>query len=110
MDKYSNTRPCITHMRGTGPVPALFHGWNHVAEVAAPSLLTGGHAGGQLCNTFALVEYEDGRVAQVPVNRIIFLDSGDSFASYNWDALGKQATERTKEWDERYGRKRKQER
>ena len=105
MEKYHNTRPCIAHRQYEGPAPALFHGWNHVAEIAAPSLLTGGHPGGQLSATYALVEYEDGTVGQIPVNRIVFLDSSESFSIYDWEALAKVAKDRDKELDTRRGRK-----
>lgn len=96
MEKYRNTRPCITKYNRENPVTALFHGWSHVAEVAAPSPLIGGHGGGQLAATFALLEYEDGTVGEVPVNSIIFLDSAESFAVYDWKALGDAALDREK--------------
>lgn len=33
--------------------------------------------GGQLCETFGLVEYEDGRVDEVYPTQVVFADGGD---------------------------------
>ena len=40
-----------------------------------PSIMAGGHGGGQISATFALVEYEDGTVAEVYPSRVRFLDT-----------------------------------
>lgn len=56
---------------------AMFHQWIIRAQVAPPSLMVGGHMGGQLCETFGLVEYEDGRVGEVYPTQVVFADGGD---------------------------------
>lgn len=63
----------------------------NVAEVAAPSVMRGGHQGGQLENTFALLEFEDGRLRMKPVNEILMLDSAAHFSTHDWEALGAAA-------------------
>lgn len=87
------TRPCIA----SPGRKALFHRFVNVAEVAVPSIMTGGHPGGQLANTYALVEFEDGRLSMEPVNRIIMLDSAELFAAYDWAALADRAMEDAEE-------------
>lgn len=77
-------RPCLVHQpkeRGmiTDPVPALWHCWTNEAEVVAPSIMRGGHNGGQLAHTFALVEFADGTVGKVHPERVKFLDTGEKF-------------------------------
>lgn len=84
------TRPCIARPGKK----ALFHRFVNVAEVAAPSIMTGGHPGGQLANTYALLEFEDGRLSMEPVNSIIMLDSAEQFAAHDWEALGADAMAR----------------
>lgn len=86
----ATTRPCIARQDGT-PKKALFHRFVNVAEVVAPSIMTGGHPGGQLANTYALLEFEDGRLSMEPINRIIMLDSAEHFAAHDWGALGAAA-------------------
>lgn len=43
----------------------IFHCWEHYATVAAPSLMVGGHSGGQISQIFAIVEFPDGTVKRV---------------------------------------------
>lgn len=86
------TRPCIAHPGRK----ALFHRFVNVAEVAAPSIMVGGHPGGQLQNTYALMEYEDGRLSMEPINSIIMLDGAEQFAAHDWEALGADAKAREK--------------
>ena len=63
-------RPCIVKGR-----KALFHGWSNKAEVIPPSPMVGGHPGGQLSQTVALVEYEDGSVHEAYPSEVRFLDT-----------------------------------
>ena len=53
---------------------ALFHKWVTRKQVIEPSLMVGGHTGGQLEFTFGLVEYEDGRIEEVNPSLIVFVD------------------------------------
>ena len=55
-------------------VKALFHCWSYRSEVVGESPLRGGHPGGQISATFALVEYEDGTIHEVEPQNIRFVD------------------------------------
>lgn len=55
----------------------IFHQWINRAQVAPPSMMVGGHGGGQLWDVFGLVEMEDGRMKEVYPTKIIFADGGD---------------------------------
>lgn len=54
---------------------ALFHYWNHRSELYGASPMIGGHPGGQVSGTFAIVEYEDGTVHEVEPRNIRFVDN-----------------------------------
>lgn len=65
-------RPCyINGKRG------MFHQWINRAEVAPPSMMIGGHQGGQLWDVFGLVEMEDGHMIEVVPTKVVFADGGD---------------------------------
>lgn len=55
-------------------VKALFHCWSYRSEVVGESPLRGGHPGGQISDTFGLVEYEDGTMHEVKPQNIRFVD------------------------------------
>lgn len=82
-----DARPCmLSTPRRNGPPEeskALFHGFFQVAEVAAPSMVRGGHQGGQLADVQALIELEDGTLRLVEVSCIRFLDSAGCFDAYD---------------------------
>lgn len=54
---------------------ALFHCWNHRSELYDASPMIGGHPGGHVSGTFAIVEYEDGTVHEVEPQKIRFVDN-----------------------------------
>lgn len=56
-------------------IKALFHCWNHRSELYDASPMIGGHPGGQVSGTFAIVEYEDGTVHEVEPQNIRFVDN-----------------------------------
>lgn len=56
-------------------IKALFHCWNHCSELVGESPLRDGHPGGQISDTFAIVEYEDGTVHEVEPQNIRFVDN-----------------------------------
>lgn len=56
-------------------IKALFHCWNHRSELYGASPMIGGHPGGQVSGTFAIVEYEDGTVHEVEPQNIRFVDN-----------------------------------
>ena len=63
------TRLC--HVKGK---KCLFHRWIDRSEVIDASPLRGGHSGGTLRVTFALVVGEDGKVFEVFPTDVIFAD------------------------------------
>lgn len=62
-------RPCEADGK-----PAIFHRWVNESWVVQPSPMIGGHPGGTVRCTFALVEYEDGTVRKVEPENIKFTD------------------------------------
>lgn len=69
---YKELRPCMADGKR-----AMFHKWVTVREIVPPSIMKGGHLGGEVQDDFALVEYVDGTVAKVDVGSVRFLDSED---------------------------------
>lgn len=55
-------------------IAAYFHRWHEKFWTIAPSLMVGGHAGGQESEMTAIVEYEDGSIHVVPAEWIVFCD------------------------------------
>ena len=90
-------RPCIVHIpavsngfrfkkdkiknnvvREEKNVKALFHCWSCRSELVGESYLRGGHPAGQVSETFAIVEYEDGTIHEVEPTQIKFADNAMS--------------------------------
>lgn len=71
----SELRPCMID----DSEEALFHCWEEVSQIVPPSILNGGHSGGVVKETFAIVEFKNGRVTSVDKIRIRFLDSDVKF-------------------------------
>lgn len=63
-------RPCLVDGKR-----ALWHEWTTRQEIVPPSIMAGGHGGGQISATLALIEYEDGTAAEVYPSRVRFLDT-----------------------------------
>lgn len=63
-------RPCLVDGKR-----ALWHKWTTRWEIVPPSIMAGGHGGGQVSASLALVEFEDGTVAEVYPSRVRFLDT-----------------------------------
>ena len=59
-------------------IKALFHCWNYRSELVDASPMIGGHPGGQVSGTFAIVEYEDGTIHEVEPMQIRFVDNAMS--------------------------------
>lgn len=53
----------------------LFHCWEHYSQIIEPSPLRGGHVGGVVGCTFALLEDENGNVRRFPAYEIQFTDN-----------------------------------
>lgn len=64
-------RPCIIVGENTH---AKFHKFFTQAYIVAPSVMVGGHSGGQVSNELALIELPDGSVISVPATNIQFTD------------------------------------
>lgn len=75
-------RPCMVKVDKDTEVKGLFHYLEQLSEVVYPSPLKGGHPGGQISRAFAVVEYEDGRMGRVEVDKIRFLDN--IFSEYSF--------------------------
>ena len=63
-------RPCMVNGK-----KARFHRWSGRSEIIDPSPLMGGHSGGVMQWTAALVEYEDGTLGEVLPKNIRFTDN-----------------------------------
>lgn len=80
-------RPCMVAIcKGGKEKKALFHCWSQWSDVVGESILKGGHKGGQISETYGIVEFEDGTVQRVYPNLIRFLDS--PFVEYAWNEAG----------------------
>lgn len=63
--------------KGAKPVPAKFHMWYTEAYVLAPSIMISGAPGGQVINTMALIELENGWCKLVYPTDVHFLDTNE---------------------------------
>lgn len=72
-DGTSNLRHCLVDK---GRTHALFHCWNHWSCVLEPSLLVGGHPGGCVSGTRAVVELDDGTMKLCDILDVRFTDRG----------------------------------
>lgn len=71
-------RKClVSNDKGKAPCTAMFHQWTFESRVVEPSLLRGGHQGGQISSTYAIVEYDNGIVDIVHPTRIKFVEGSE---------------------------------
>lgn len=76
-------RPCYIIFK-CEKIKALFHCWDHVSNVITPSPMVGGHPGGVIAYTTAIVELEDGKImTNVSPESIQFVDN--PFQEYAWE-------------------------
>lgn len=73
------TRPCYVNGR-----KAIWHKWVDASQIVPPAIALGGHSGGVVRDTLALVEYEDGEVAKVYAEKVKFADHR-AFRETAWD-------------------------
>mgnify|MGYP001623119440 CR=1 FL=1 len=73
-----NERPYQEVIVPEKKIKALFHCWSHRSELYGASPMIGGHPGGQVSGTFAIVEYEDGTIHEVEPTQIRFVDNAMS--------------------------------
>lgn len=75
-------RPCL--YRGEkGLYKAIFHRWVEERQLVDASPFQGGHPGGCIAATFALIETENGTMREVAPDKIQFIDHSE-FAEYAW--------------------------
>ncbi len=65
----SEVRSCVVNNKS-----CLFHKWSDVSYVVAPSMLIGGHNGGQFKHTIAIIEHEDGTIHECKPTEVKFID------------------------------------
>lgn len=80
--KTAEYRPCIVKQK-SGNRKALFHRWADYAQVRDAYLQ--GTTPGQLAQTFAIVEYEDGTVSECYPNQVQFCDN--LHAQFDWPEI-----------------------
>ena len=68
-------RPCVVD--GSR---ALFHGW---AELEKPNIEDGKQVG-RWKNVVAVIEYQNGSVEPVAMNKVRFMDGAAMFSQYSW--------------------------
>lgn len=78
-------RPCLVKGK-----KHLFHCWDHIAQPVDASPLRGGHPGGQMSMTMALVEDEQGQVHEVYPGEVTFVDSEISQYSFGPDDVSQE--------------------
>lgn len=80
MPMMNELRPCFI-----GDKKGLFHGWFYSAEVVAPSLMVGGHNGGQLATTRGMVEMPTGEIVLAFPTDIRFVGSERLMREYCYE-------------------------
>lgn len=70
-----------------------FHTWEQYAKTIDPSIMVGGHPGGQISWVFGIVEFKDG-VRRVDPCRIKFCDEQNAMLAEMEEAIKK-----IKEWE-----------
>jgi len=77
--KKEENRLCIAWDVGEKGTICAFHRWVEESNVIPPAIFTGGHSGGEVKNTFALVEnIYTGQVYYTSPDRIQFVENVDS--------------------------------
>ena len=70
-------RDCLVLVdKAVEPTPAKFHLWSQEMYVIAPSVMVGGHSGGQMSEVYGLVEFPDGTCHLVRPTQIRFIVGG----------------------------------
>ena len=77
-------RPCyIIGEKNGSKTKALFHAWSYHSDIYAPSVLVGGHGGGVVARTAAIVELEDCSITLIHPQSIKFVPG--IFNEYRWE-------------------------
>lgn len=75
-----NLRPCVINSK-EGSKPGHFHRWIDYAQVIAPGNAIGSYPGGQLMETRAIVELDDGTIETPMPYKVKFTDREDAGAA-----------------------------
>lgn len=81
VERVDTRRPCLT----TDGLKCLFHCWSNESWVVEPSPMIGGHPGGVVSTTFAILEFEDGHLEKVRPEKFTFSDGGQ-FKQWAWNS------------------------
>ena len=81
LERYDVRRPCVYNGKN-GPEKCLFHMFSTESYIVPPSLMVGGHCGGQVSEVVAILEFEDGSVKKVGTDEFKFDDT--SFLQWHW--------------------------
>lgn len=76
-------RQCMV-MFGNKMQKGFFHAFGCAAGIIPPSLMRGGHPGGQVITTYALIELEDGTIYKADPDKVVFLDTAALMSEYDW--------------------------
>lgn len=92
-ERVDTRRPCISK----DGKKCFFHCWSHVSEIVQPSILKGGHSGGVISGTLAILEFEGGYIKKVAPENFYFIDGG-GFEDCDWtyDEVSKEEPKPTK--------------
>lgn len=78
-------RPCVVD-----GMEALFHRWEDYSEIVSPSPWKGGHPGGSMRCTFAIVEMADGSIRRVEPPDVRFTDNTKLCELHGMDHMEKE--------------------
>lgn len=84
-------RPCLVDGKY-----AFFHKWVEKSHIVPPSPMIGGHDGGVIKYALAIVEYENGKIAEVEPTSIQFVDEVITGLAADYEALLKRFLHLTK--------------
>ena len=75
-------QPCLRPVYYKGR-KAVFHGWSQFSNIIPPSPMVGGHGGGVISETRAIIETDTGVVLEVLPMEIQFADPGSLSEVWN---------------------------
>lgn len=80
-------RPCVAY----GDRRGMLHSFGYSAWTHGGGLIAGSSPAGQECIPVAIVEFEDGALRAVPVEKVRMLDSAAAFSRIEWADDGPRA-------------------
>lgn len=73
-------RPCVAY----GDRHGMLHSFGYSAWTHGEGVTVGSSPAGQECIPVAIVEFEDGELRAVPVEKVRLLDSATTFSQIRW--------------------------